>query len=194
MITAALTAAYMTRAVYLTFFGEYRGHAHPHESGRRITTPLVILAGLAMVVGFLNIPKPLMKFFGLPEGWGMRFEHWVEPAEVSTFVTKSQNGFTHAYPSLPLAVVATGVGLIAGFVVWRYYSALYAKDPKATEYTDGIMSKVGLLGVGHRVLENKYYLDHLYNDVVVASVKGPIAKGAYWFNQNVIDKVVDTAG
>ncbi|MCE2532059.1 MAG: NADH-quinone oxidoreductase subunit L [Acidimicrobiia bacterium] len=45
MLTAALTAAYMTRCVYLTFFGRYRGHGHPHESGRRITVPLWILAG-----------------------------------------------------------------------------------------------------------------------------------------------------
>jgi NADH:ubiquinone oxidoreductase subunit 5 (subunit L)/multisubunit Na+/H+ antiporter MnhA subunit len=39
-----MTAAYMTRCVYLTFFGEYRGHGHPHESERVITVPLVILA------------------------------------------------------------------------------------------------------------------------------------------------------
>ena len=44
MLTAALTAAYMTRCVYLTFFGEFRGHGHPHESGPRITVPLWILA------------------------------------------------------------------------------------------------------------------------------------------------------
>src|SRR3712207_3414938 len=55
-ITALLTAAYMTRAVYLTFFGEFRGHGHPHESGPRIVVPLWILAGLAIVAGFANLP------------------------------------------------------------------------------------------------------------------------------------------
>ena len=54
LITAAMTAAYMTRVIWLTFFGTYRGHAHPHESGPRITIPLQILAGLAVVVGFLT--------------------------------------------------------------------------------------------------------------------------------------------
>ncbi|MCP4226303.1 MAG: NADH-quinone oxidoreductase subunit L, partial [Actinomycetia bacterium] len=43
MMTAAMTAAYMTRTIWLTFFGEYRGHEHPHESGKRITVPLIIL-------------------------------------------------------------------------------------------------------------------------------------------------------
>ncbi len=47
---------------------------------------------------------------------------------------------------------------------------------------------------GHTLLVNKYYLDHLYNDVIVGGTRGPIAKATYWFNQNIIDKVVDTAG
>ena len=46
LVGALLTAAYMTRCVYLTFFGEYRGHGHPHESPKAITGPLVVLAGL----------------------------------------------------------------------------------------------------------------------------------------------------
>ena len=60
--TAALTAAYMTRCVYLTFFGEFRGHGTPHESGPRIVVPLWILAALA-VVGWLAQPAE-----GLPAG------------------------------------------------------------------------------------------------------------------------------
>ena len=46
LVGAFLTAAYMARCVYLTFFGEYRGHGHPHESERTITIPLIILAGV----------------------------------------------------------------------------------------------------------------------------------------------------
>ena len=49
-------------------------------------------------------------------------------------------------------------------------------------------------GRGRALLENKYYLDHLYNDVIVAGIKWPIAKAAVWVNQNVLDKVVNTAG
>jgi NADH-quinone oxidoreductase subunit L len=44
------------------------------------------------------------------------------------------------------------------------------------------------------VLVNKYYFDHLYTDVIAGGVKGPIARAAYWINQNVIDGVVNGAG
>jgi NADH-quinone oxidoreductase subunit L len=57
LLTAILTAFYMTRAVLLTFFGSYRGTAHPHESPTAMTFPLVILAGLSCVVGFLGAPQ-----------------------------------------------------------------------------------------------------------------------------------------
>ncbi|HJM21517.1 MAG TPA: hypothetical protein QF409_05990, partial [Acidimicrobiales bacterium] len=47
---------------------------------------------------------------------------------------------------------------------------------------------------GYTLLENKYYLDHLYNDVVVQTIKRPIANWANRFNQNVLDGAVNTAG
>ena len=56
------------------------------------------------------------------------------------------------------------------------------------------MSNNKLAATGHAFLKNKYYLDHLYNDVIVASVKGPIARAAVWFNKNVLDGFVDNAG
>ena len=48
--------------------------------------------------------------------------------------------------------------------------------------------------LGHRILVNKYYLDWLYTTVIVGFVKRPLAKAAYWTNQNVIDRVVNEAG
>jgi NADH-quinone oxidoreductase subunit L len=62
MVTALLTAFYMSRQVFLVFFGEERferegEHAvHPHESPWLMTAPLLILAGLAVVAGFIQIP------------------------------------------------------------------------------------------------------------------------------------------
>jgi NADH-quinone oxidoreductase subunit L len=47
---------------------------------------------------------------------------------------------------------------------------------------------------GYELLVNKYYLDHLYTGFVVGSIKGPLARGAYWCNQVVIDGVVNAAG
>jgi NADH-quinone oxidoreductase subunit L len=46
---------------------------------------------------------------------------------------------------------------------------------------------------GYELLVNKYYLDHLYTGFVIGSIKGPIARASYWFNQNVIDAVVNAA-
>src|SRR5687767_8238205 len=62
ILGALMTAAYMTRCVYLTFHGEPRGkaadpHHVPHESGPRIVRPLYILSGLAVVAGFANLPN-----------------------------------------------------------------------------------------------------------------------------------------
>ncbi len=52
-------------------------------------------------------------------------------------------------------------------------------------------SATGSAKAGHTLLVNKYYLDHLYTDVIAGGTKGPIAKAAYWFNQNVLDGIVN---
>jgi NADH-quinone oxidoreductase subunit L len=62
-ITAGLTAFYVFRAMFMTFFGEYRGHEHPHESPAVITVPLAALAVLSVVGGFIRVPVWLEKFF-----------------------------------------------------------------------------------------------------------------------------------
>src|SRR5579871_3769435 len=56
-LTAGITAFYIWRAMFLTFFGEYRGHEHPHESPAVMTMPLVVLALLSLFGGFLNVPR-----------------------------------------------------------------------------------------------------------------------------------------
>ncbi len=64
LITAALTAFYVFRAIFLTFFGAYRGDAHPHESPLSMTVPLMILALLSFAGGFLfNVPHYLETMF-----------------------------------------------------------------------------------------------------------------------------------
>jgi len=129
LIGAAMTAAYMTRCVYLTFFGKYRGHHHPHESTPAITVPLVVLAVLSLVAG-----------------------------------------------------LAIGAGF---FFLFRReeYGAL-----------KGFTQRNKVAHAGYRFLEKKYYLDDLYEGVIVAGVKGPIARASYWFNQTVIDGVVNATG
>jgi NADH-quinone oxidoreductase subunit L len=63
VLTAAMTAFYVFRALFLAFFGEYRGHHHPHESPWVMTGPLVVLALLSAGGGFINVPRWLDPMF-----------------------------------------------------------------------------------------------------------------------------------
>jgi NADH-quinone oxidoreductase subunit L len=58
----------------------------------------------------------------------------------------------------------------------------------------GLTERNGFARVGYTFLENKYYLDHLYEDVIVRGIREPIARASYWVNQHVIDGVVNGAG
>jgi NADH-quinone oxidoreductase subunit L len=67
--TAAVTAFYVSRSMFMTFFGEYRGHGHPHESPPVMWVPLAVLAVLSLAGGFLfNVPHILEPLF--PAGHG----------------------------------------------------------------------------------------------------------------------------
>jgi len=190
MVTAALTAAYMTRCVYLTFFGEYRGHGQPHESGPRITVPLWILAGLALVAGLANLPKG---FQLVPESLQERFGHYVEP--VAGYFPQ----VIHATPSWSLAMVSTLVVLAGAGLSGHYYFVRVARASKAagrslTELPNGPTTRLAAARLGHTLLANKYYLDHLYTGIVAGGTKGPVARFAYRTNQEVLDRAVDGVG
>jgi NADH-quinone oxidoreductase subunit L len=172
LIGAFLTAAYMTRCVYLTFFGEYRGHGHPHESEPSITVPLVILAGFSIVAGLVNA-APL----GLE-----KFTKYVEPTIAFPDLVHAEFDYPKAIISVSLAVLAIGV---AAFYWFRH---------EETGPLKGLTEHNALARLGYTFLDNKYYLDHLYENVIVDGIRGPLARAAYWFNQNVIDAVVNGAG
>ena len=55
----------------------------------------------------------------------------------------------------------------------------------------GLTTRYSAFGWGYKLLENKYYLDHLYTRIIAGGMKGPVAKAAYRFNQEGIDKVVN---
>ena len=209
LIGAFMTAAYMTRATYLTFFGEARGasagihhdehndahasahdahdshdahdahatdHADhgPHESGWRITLPLVLLAILALGSGFLNAVP-----FG--EKWE-RITKWVEPRH-SEFAPELHHApFTWSKAGLSLAIVFVGIALS-----WGISTMLYTRKDKRLV---GLTERNSALRVGYNFLVNKYYLDALYEKVIVKAIAGPIAAAAYWFNQNVLDGIL----
>jgi NADH-quinone oxidoreductase subunit L len=68
VITAGMTAFYVWRAFWMTFWGDYKGHGHPHESPWSMLAPLVVLAFLSIAGGFLfNVPKILEPMFPIRE-------------------------------------------------------------------------------------------------------------------------------
>jgi NADH-quinone oxidoreductase subunit L len=173
LIGAFLTAAYMTRCVYLTFFGEYRGHGHPHESEPAITVPLIILAVFSVLAGFLNATAIHVE----------KFADWVEP-RVAFPTTLQHPDFNYATAAISLSVAIIGIG-IAAYLFFQHEELGPLK---------GLTQRNKVAHAGYTFLENKYYLDTLYENVIVASIKGVFASSAYWVNQNVIDAVVNGAG
>src|SRR5689334_16233879 len=172
LVGAFLTAAYMTRCVYLTFFGEYRGHGHPHESERVITVPLIILAVFAVLAGFLNAAAIHVE----------KFKEWVEPRV--SFPQLVHPEFDYPAAVISLSIAALGIGIAAYF--WFKREELHAlKD---------LTKRNKVANTGYQFLVNKYYLDDLYENVIVAGIAGPIARASYWINQHVIDAVVNGAG
>ena len=88
---------------------------------------------------------------------------------------------------------ALSLGIVfAGLVIsWLLCVQLYARKNKVLV---GLTQRNKVLGAGYAFLANKYYLDHLYERIIVRSIAHPIARGAYWVNQNVLDGIVNGAG
>ncbi|MGQ0805471.1 MAG: NADH-quinone oxidoreductase subunit L [Actinomycetota bacterium] len=166
LVGAFMTAAYMTRCVYLTFFGEYRGHGEPHESPRAITVPLIVLAGFSVVAGFVNASALEIE----------KFKEWVEPTVA--FPVLEHPEFELAGAALALAVAL--LGILVSYAYWFRNLGPH-----------GITERNPLARAGYTFLENKYYLDALYENVIVGSIKGAIARASYWINQRVIDGAVN---
>ncbi len=177
-IGAFLTCAYMTRVLYYAFWGEARGAAKahtPHESGPRILVPLYLLAGLSVIAGFANFP-----FHVLGDGFNLRFEHYVQPTG-AYFPTVTAVDF-----NVVTALSSTAIAVVAVIVTYLWY--WQGRGPH------GITGRSRLARTGYRILENKYGLDILYTNIIAGGLKGPVARAAYWFNQHVLDGVVNGAG
>jgi NADH-quinone oxidoreductase subunit L len=153
-----MTAFYMFRLVNMTFFGnsrvDHEAEHHLHESPSSMTVPLIVLAGLSIVGGWIGVPESL--------GGSDRFAKFLEPvmakhAEVATEAAQA-SGAAMEYVLMLLSV------LVACFGIWLAYR-WYIQRP---EVPDKIAAASPFL---YKLLYNKYYVDQLYDAMFVNRIK-----------------------
>jgi NADH-quinone oxidoreductase subunit L len=165
VLGALMTAFYMFRLYALTFLGKFRGthdqEHHLHESPVAITIPLIILAILSVVGGLVGIPEIFMH-------GGHRLEAFLEPIFTDSNKLETAHPLSHTTEYLLMAI-SVGGALMALLYAWNKFSKYQKTDVEAT-------------GIG-KVLENKWYVDELYNSIIVK----PMQSVAAFFN-NVVEK------
>jgi len=181
-VTAGMTAFYMFRLLFLAFFGYSRADEHVekhiHESPPTMTVPLMILAGLSVIGGWIGWPGSL--------GGNARFEKFLEPVlsgvEAETAAEKvASHGLAMEYV-LMLASLS-----IAGAGIWLAYQ-FYRTKRIAPELVAGKWPRL------YQLLLHKYYVDELYGAAVVERTKD-LGTLLGLFDANVIDGVgVDGTG
>src|SRR5258705_26561 len=163
LLTALLTSFYMFRLIFLTFFGKPRfdeHKVHVHESPKSMLIPLVILALLSIIGGWVAAPA----FWGAPD----YFAKFLEPvfAQGGVGNAEAAEATAHALET-PLAVVAVITALL-GFAIAFW---LYLKQPGKPEQLAKSMRGA------YNTLLNKYYVDEIYAALIV--------KPLLWLSTNV---------
>ncbi len=168
ILGALITAFYMGRAMFLTFFGTYKGEAHVHESPAVMAVPMAVLGVASLIAGFVNVP-------GIYEG----FHHWVTTRAI-VFPSFASEGF-----DVPVMLAGLGFALVGLLAAYVYYY----KDAETQIARDRVR-----IPVLWPFLEHKYYLDDLYMATLINPIKGPLARAVDWSNSYIIDGVVNGAG
>lgn len=179
---AALTAAYMFRLYYLTFHGEFRGteeqKAHLHESPSTMTVPLIVLAILSVVGGFINLPHIIA------HGDLSHLQNWLAP--VLTNPAKNQIAANLEGVSLSTELILLLITVLMFFAVWYFMYNLYGKKGKQAlpenQYTGW-----------EKLSAKKLYIDEIYHALFVRTVEG-LGRAGKMFDNTILDKAVDFIG
>ena len=143
LFTALLTAFYMFRLLFITFTGKFRGtpeqEHHLHESPPAMTIPLIILAILSIIGGFVGIPEALMH-------GGDKLTAFLSPV-IAVHETHEVS------PTTEYGLMALSTGLVLAMILFAW---IKFKNYQRSEAT----------GFG-KVLENKWYVDELYDKIIV---------------------------
>ncbi len=181
VVTAACTAIYMFRMVTLTFFGKCRADEHTkhhlHESPATMTIPLIVLAALSVAGGFLGVPEAL----GHLVGWhhSNLFEHWLAPSFV---LPKAPVFASHAveYGLMLLSLAVATAGCVIGYTLYS----------KRTDIPAALAAKFPGL---HRAMQNKFYVDEIYEAVFVNNLLR-LNDFLAMFDLKVVDGAVNLTG
>jgi len=158
--TAGLTAFYMFRLVYLTFHGKERmdehTKAHLHEAPKSMTIPLVLLAVLAVIGGWVGLPHVF--------GFTNHFERWMAPVMSHGVNAVESHALaaagSHAGTEIGLMIASVALVLIAIFLARMFYN-------KRPELATSFREKLSGL---HKLLLNKYYVDEIYGAILVRPI------------------------
>lgn len=167
---ALLTAFYMFRLLFITFNGNFRGTEeqkhHLHESPVLMTAPLIILAILSLVGGFVGIPGIFMK-------GGDKIAEFLSPV----IPVKNESTVSSSTEMLLMAL-STGLVLITILFAWFRFRKYQAKEEK---------------GLG-KILEKKWYVDELYEKIIVKPLNWLGDFLGSVIERSVIDKIVNGFG
>jgi len=151
VITAMFTSFYMFRMLYLTFYGKFRGTSdqehHLHESPPTMTIPLIVLAGLSIVGGFIGVPESL--------GGHHWLAHFLEP------VFKNSAALLHNTPSaqqtdwILMAVSVAGALIALAYAYSRYIKNAHVPVRDEEE-------RPALVNLSY----HKFYIDELYDTII----------------------------
>ncbi|MDR2238721.1 MAG: NADH-quinone oxidoreductase subunit L [Chryseobacterium sp.] len=181
-VLAAMTATYMFRLYYLTFHGEFRGTEdqkhHLHESPSNMTLPLIVLAILSVLGGFINLPH----FIG--HGHYAKLMEWLKP--VLTEQSFKQMEATLSGVPFNTEMILLAATVIMFFSVWFIVKNTYVKKKKMA------LAEENYTG-WEKLSAKKLYVDELYNALIVKTVEG-LGRGGKMFDKGILDRFVDFVG
>jgi len=179
-ITAGMTSFYMFRVLFMTFFGESRVEPetakHIHESPSSMTVPMIILAILSVVGGYIGVPEVL--------GGSNFIEHFLEPSFTLTGLAGVETGhlFHHVSHSVEylLMIIAVAVGLAGIYIAYLFYV-------KNRELPEKLVKSYPLL---HNLMYNKWYVDEIYE--IIFEKPGHFIGSVFWviWDELIVDGVV----
>ena len=179
LLASLLTVFYMFRLLFLTFFGNARATEevkhHIHESPKSITIPLIVLAVLSLVGGWIGVPEVL--------GGSNKVGGFLDPVFASSHALQSEHKLSYSTEIILMSVVVVLTLVLIGVA----YSIYVSKNtiPQKENST---------LSPFHQLLYNKYYIDELYDSVIVKPLKN-ISKVFYkLIEKSGIDFMVNTVG